>query len=377
MKTIQVLFLLLLLLPSGISGQTTARHSDVKTANLHIGLAGDSVHISFTLQAVGLASNYRIDVTPILYNGTHQAALTPVRISGVKSLLSQQRKVLFGKHTTTLPTAQHPTISATDTLTYMGTLAWEPWMESLSLRMENRLTGCCSTVILPSAPVAIDVPLCLPTVVQAKEPEPLCEPTAPRLSAVQQLAARETFIRPIEAYAADRQDENYYRDKSALRIYFHQGSSLIDSGYSNNEAVLKRFTHALQVLATDSSVHIVRIVIVGYASVEGTYQHNKELARHRALSLQEFAMKCGVPLAKFRIVNMGEGWDELRDLVEQSTLEDRNEVLRIIDTVPVMKGRKQKLMELRSGNPYRWMMQHLFPLQRNAGYIKVYYDHEQ
>ena len=72
-------------------------------------------------------------------------------------------------------------------------------------------------------------------------------------------------------------------------------------------------------------------------------------------------------------MNGGEGWDELRYLVEGSEMSGKEEILQIIDKVPILKGRELRLMKLDRGVPYRYMREHFFPKLRRAGYIKVYY----
>lgn len=52
----------------------------------------------------------------------------------------------------------------------------------------------------------------------------------------------------------------------------------------------------------------------------------------------------------------------------------KDEVLEIINTVPVMRGREKRLMDLKWGHPYNYMMDHFFPKLRNAGYIRIFYE---
>ena len=44
-----------------------------------------------------------------------------------------------------------------------------------------------------------------------------------------------------------------------------------------------------------------------------------------------------------------------------------------MDSVPIMKGREERLQRLKRGVPYRFLKEHFFPQLRRAGYIKVYY----
>ena len=369
MKTNIFSFLILLLFLS--SGAVHARNAGLHVIETHIRLAGDSVHVRLVLHASGLPSNYRMDLTPVICKGAQAALLPAARICGSRNLRSQERKELFGQ---TSGGNVPLTAMSSDTLFYEASLPYEPWMSHASLRIDNLLSGCCSSILLAPALAAADLALVLPEEPQAEEPVVLPEPVIV-LSPTERLAQTEGFIRPATRYEADRQAAGYFRDPDALRVFFRQGRTVIDTTYLDNASTLTRLDRALRVMQADSAVRITRLVVVGYASIEGALQRNTYLAGERADRLMEFAVKRGLSARDIETVNMSEGWDELRDMVENSAgVPGRDEILRIIDTVPVLKGREKQLMNLRGGIPYRWMLKHFFPRQRNAGYVKIYFE---
>lgn len=352
------------------SGQVHARKANIRIIGSHIYFADDSVHVRLVLKAIELSSNYRMDLTPAIRKGAEEVLLPVVRIAGNRNRRSQERRELLSR---TAPDDAPLAIQASDTLFYEATLPYEPWMNHASLHVNNRLSGCCSSVMLSPVLVTGDLALVIP------ESEPNSEPEAPVavpvLSPARLLAQEEGFVRPAEMYEADKQTANYYCDPNALRVFFRQGCAEIDTAFKDNTATLNRLSRVLRVMTQDSAVHITRLVIVGYASIEGTLQYNIYLAGKRANTLREYTIARSVPESNVEIINMGEGWDELRDMVaHQDNVPYREEILRIIDTVPVLKGREKQLMELRRGVPYRWMLEHLFPNQRNAGYVKIYFE---
>lgn len=356
------------------SGQVHARKADIRIIDSHIYFADDSVHVQLVLKAIELSSNYRMDLTPAIRKGAEEVLLPVVRIAGNRNRRSQERRELLSR---TAPADAPLAIQASDTLFYEATLPYEPWMNHASLHVNNRLSGCCSSVMLSPVLVTGDLALVIPESEPNSEPEdPVAIPDpVPVLSPTRLLAQEEGFVRPAEMYEADKQTANYYCDPNALRVFFRQGCAEIDTAFKDNTATLNRLSRVLRVMTQDSAVHITRLVIVGYASIEGTLQYNTYLAGKRANTLREYTIARGVPESNVEIINMGEGWDELRDMVaRQDNVPYREEILRIIDTVPVLKGREKQLMELRRGVPYRWMLEHLFPNQRNAGYVKIYFE---
>ena len=392
---VKIVFILLsisslLLLP----GSGHAQKAALQAEQFSVRLAGDSVHVSFVLHAQHLGSDYRMDLVPVVYNGAHCVSLPCVRLAGKRNLRLQRRERLFpyrrlfsGKRKTTAQqedladTNIFPVSPAVDSLLYTVALPYREWMSVLSLRVDGTLTGCCSSQTMPSLQVAAGIPLCGP---QEEIPMIVEIPALPALqkeekaslilSPARELALHETFLRPAEDYFADKRAGLYHRDKAGLRIYFRRGRHDIDTAYMDNGATLRRLKHALNVVRADSSVRLSALLVAGYTSIEGSVALNNRLAGARANALKAFAVSLGIAPTEVETLNMGEDWDTLRDLASQSdSLPFRQEVLRIIDTVPVLKGREKRLMDLRGGVPYRWMMKHLFPLQRNAGYIRLYY----
>lgn len=362
------------------SGAAHARKVDIQIIDSHTRLAGDSVHVRLVLKASGLPSNYRIDLTPAIRKGTEEVLLPTVRISGNRNRRSQERRELLSR---TASSSAPLAVPASDTLFYEAVLPYELWMNHASLHVDNRLSGCCGSMMLSPVLVDGDLALARPEPETIQETKPTPEPKelvvvpvpVPVLSPTGLLAREEGFVRPAKMYESDKRAANYFRDPDALRVFFRQGSTVIDTAFKDNTATLNRLSRALHVMTQDSTIHITHLVIVGYASIEGSLQHNIYLAGGRADMLRKYAVARGVPEPSVEIINMGEGWDELRDMVARGDdVPYREEVLRIIDTVPVLKGREKRLMELRRGIPYCWMLEHLFPGQRNAGYVKIYFE---
>ena len=69
----------------------------------------------------------------------------------------------------------------------------------------------------------------------------------------------------------------------------------------------------------------------------------------------------GLPAGKVTAEGKGEDWEGLREAVGRSDMKAKDEVLDIIDTYDIFDGREKLLMDLRGGNPYRYMLEHIFP----------------
>ena len=122
------------------------------------------------------------------------------------------------------------------------------------------------------------------------------------------------------------------------------------------------------------SVKVNRLDIIGYASPEGTLEVNKRLSEGRAMALRNYlATQYDFPKNQYHIQFGGENWDGLVKALATVEMDYKAEVMEIITNIPIEKGRETKLMQLRGGVPYRFMLKHIFPGLRVA-ICKVSYD---
>ena len=89
----------------------------------------------------------------------------------------------------------------------------------------------------------------------------------------------------------------------------------------------------------------------------------------------------GIPLSSLKRQAAGILWDELRAQVAASEMPYRDEVLDVLDNTPVwifdarnrvVGGRKKRLMDLRGGEPYRYMLRKFFPDLRSSVVVTLY-----
>lgn len=116
-----------------------------------------------------------------------------------------------------------------------------------------------------------------------------------------------------------------------------------------------------------NSREIKEISIIGYASPEGEYTQNENLAKQRAENLKRYI--CRVHNISPLDIHTGwvaENWQGLSCLLLQSQKPYREEVLKLIEQYGIFCGREKRLMAYKSGVPYKEMLQEWFPLLRYA-----------
>lgn len=127
----------------------------------------------------------------------------------------------------------------------------------------------------------------------------------------------------------------------------------------------------------DSTARLNYIDIVAYASPEGPYTLNRKLARKRAENISAY-LRGNMPFLSGSLFNVqpkGIDWNGLAAMVENSDMRYRSEVLNILRNIPettyrngkLVDSRLKRLMDLRGGRPYNYMLEHFFPELRSAG----------
>lgn len=184
------------------------------------------------------------------------------------------------------------------------------------------------------------------------------------------------FLLPV---AASAQSDNTITtaDTIGVKVYFRQGHSKLQPAFRDNGIRLDEFMRRVSEMHGDSTARLNSIDIVAYASPEGPYTLNKKLARKRAENISAY-LRGNMPFLSGSLFNVqpkGIDWNGLAAMVEASDMRYRSEVLNILRNIPettyrngrLVDSRLKRLMDLRGGRPYNYMLTHFFPELRAAG----------
>lgn len=177
-----------------------------------------------------------------------------------------------------------------------------------------------------------------------------------------------------------------------VKIYFDHDSHAINLDLRQNRESLLRFTNLFDKINSDTLLTISKIEVNSYASPEGGRVYNEKLTKNRSESIYNYLItKLEVPQALIEKKHSGTNWDKLQELVEGSDMEYKDEVLYILKNVPeetwrrvnptdrwqtMVDSRNKHLMELRWGNPYRYMFANIYPELRNGSVVTIYFEEE-
>ncbi len=171
----------------------------------------------------------------------------------------------------------------------------------------------------------------------------------------------------------------------SVKVYFQIGRWQYDPALEGNKSSMEKFIDRVRTASADQNLE--RIIIRSYASPDGADRVNKLLSQKRGASIAALIEKStGVDSKYIETIAEGEAWDELRRAVEANPdVPSRGAILDIIDSTPisvldargnVVSSRKKKLMDLRGGRPWQWMLANIFPKLRNSLSVSILLKHD-
>lgn len=152
-----------------------------------------------------------------------------------------------------------------------------------------------------------------------------------------------------------------------FEVYFHQGSSAIDTEHMDNARVLDRLG-AILLSSTfiDGSGYLD---IRSSASVEGGNIYNYNLAHQRLIAMRDFLVTKYPDIESYRIRMCGviDTWQGLRELVgSDMAIPNRDIVLDILNRDLSTADRQRLLKAIDSGRSWQYIHTHYMPYLRRA-----------
>ncbi|MEG2533867.1 MAG: hypothetical protein RSB04_12745, partial [Gordonibacter sp.] len=379
--------------------------TDVRYDNVQVARQGDWVEVSFKAfvgsRCIGGKGQFLF--TPVLYNDKCTLPLPAIAVFSRHADWMEYREELSKRHRPTDTRADTPSTVPTPIafrsgnngrVSYRATVAWQPELTDVSLHIEPVLQSSRKrhyrfpAVRISNKLFLRSAPRCEPPKDESPKEEAgkaSASKTAAGSSAADSLSKHYPFLLPLAGLqqaqlfdpamplrmgkgAMGRQQDAVEQfiasnEPGSLRIHFARSSSGIDRYYKENNASLVCLISVLRHIERSADARIARIVVAGFSSPEGPLIENDRLAWERADAVREFIVtNTNVRFGQISLYNGSEDWRGLRELVEQcAEMESRYDVLRIIDTVPILGGREKQLMDLAGGMPYRYMKRYLFP----------------
>ena len=170
-------------------------------------------------------------------------------------------------------------------------------------------------------------------------------------------------------------DNTQWREE--MRIRYRVAKTYIDKAYMGNEATLQRIVEWVEERQRDTMVKIVTVEFCGACSPEGSVPFNHYLSSTRLTRLENYVRKrIDIPEEIITRSDHYIAWEELVQMVEESDLENKQEILAILRSENTSKGdqldsRIGQLKAMDNGKTWRVIFDRYFADLRNAYMVIV------
>lgn len=299
-----------------------------------------------------IPSNRKEIIMPYIYNGKDTVWLETVEVYGKNRYKREkQENHLDGNKGWDLGEGQ---IHKGEAYNYRDTAPLKRWMAPVKLGIRREIVGCACEENLADENIA--------SATLFEEP-----PVEPRRI-------------PKDFAVADATKEwDFGQDE--LEIIFKVSKTEIDSTVFNNEVTFGKILAAVDKIYSNPKFRVDKIEIAGYASPEGRQSFNKWLGENRAKALIDYIIESrpqyNLTQDHFRLRNGEENWAGLRRHLLASSIEEKAQVVEIMDMDLPDEEKKLKIKAIDKGKVWKKMLEEVYPHLRCARYLAVYYESAQ
>ena len=333
-----------------VLGSAMTLGAQSKITNDKIEQNGDYVKVTFEVATEdnSIPKNRKEVILPYLYNGKDTLYLDPIEVYGKNRFKRERQEYhIAGDKDWELGDNQ---IMKGDVYQYAAQTNLKRWMKPAQLGIRRQMVGCA------------------------------CE-NEMQDEMLGQFAFQEPELpaRRIPVPALVDVSKQWAIGDDEMEIIFKVSKIEIDSSVFNNEITFGKILAAVDKIYSDPDFKVEKIQVAGYASPEGRQPFNNWLGENRAKALIDYIIRnrpqYGLTRNHFEMVNGDENWAGLRRLLKESGIEEKDEVISIIDdTTLTGEARKSKIKAMDGGNVWKKMLEQIYPHLRSARYLAVYYD---
>lgn len=219
--------------------------------NTKIRKVDQNVEVSFDVTVDKLKPNYKVVISPVLYNGTNRQALDETVVTGKRRSLYETRNRETADKGTAIARKELPA-----TIRYRAIVPYRDWMSSVSLAVGQTVTGCCSEETRADRILAADKLLYYEI-----DPAFGTVPLEYQLTELEKYSLENPFLHPVEDYP-NRYDILFNeRDKGTSVVQFKVGSHMIDMNIPGNKELLNAVGKAFRLILDDPNASLKQIVI--------------------------------------------------------------------------------------------------------------------
>lgn len=336
--------IMLLLAGSLLAGVAFAQENMLRVENRLVERSGDYLLVDLTLNLsdIEIKSNRSVTYTPVIERGDSLVKLPSLIVNG------RNRQIMYERTGRNLADdgefAVRRRNGTEQRFDYHARLPYSRWMAKSELNIVADECGCGWDAVGSDKSSLFPIRL-------------------------------EQTPRPMMAYVApDAEVKNRSKEGSAF-LDFRVNRTEIDPDYRQNQRELAAIRETVESVRDDKYATITGISIKGFASPEGSYASNERLAKGRSEALLNYLKgRYDLQGVDTRVEYEAEDWAGLEERVERSALPSRDELLEVIrdNSISDPDRREQKLKGVDSGEPYRHLLNEIYPALRHSDYRVSY-----
>ena len=311
-------------------------NDELTLSNVSLWQQGNSLYVgmTFDMSKLTIGSTRSLSLIPLLTDGQHNVPLQEIIVNGKRREKAYIRGLAITKQE---PTALIVPYNKRETFNYTQIIPYKPWMSNASLQLVENLCGCDNYQEMNAQElITNDV-----------------STEAKRLSAMSPFVA---YIQPTVEVVKNR-SEQY-----EAHLDFPVNKSVILTDFMNNHTELVNIHSMFDKIQNDKNLTIKGIGIEGFASPEGPLAFNEQLSKKRAEALKDYLVKNEKVSSKlYKVTFGGENWDGLVKALKSSSMKDKETFLNIIKNTTDDAQRKQEIMRVGGGAPYRSILKEIYP----------------
>ena len=265
-----------------------------------------------------LESNNVATLTPFLEANGKTKVLSSIVVYGRKRDIVNQRNHKTPENTyTIIRRKQHQE----QKINYLVQMPFEAWMRNANMKLNIDLCGCCD----------------------------ILEENSGEL--ITQLNILPLKVKPSIAYITPKAEDIKYRAvEGSAFLDFPVNKIIIYPEYRRNTSELAKIRATIDTVRNDKYTTLTGIKIHGYASPEGGYEYNMKLSEYTP-----------------------EDWKGFRKFVSASSIEKKEEVLRLIDDESINIDKKERdIANLVGPQTYQYILAECYPALRHSDYTVNY-----
>ena len=328
---------LMLLLSTEAHSERTTTNYGLIIDDIALQRTGNRMEVDFTIFIEGLKirPNRSLRITPYIMGSSEMMQLPAVVIDGRRRYIVHERWDLTTESADTYIRRHNRKEQIID---YQTDVEYEQWMGDSELILREEWISCHDKTLAEA-----DIPV-------ATYIDP-SKKAADALAASKQ--AQKAYVMPAT--------QNDAQPAKTINIFFPVNRSTINGSFMDNNTLITQLGEAVK------SDNIKTIHLMGYASPEGGYLFNTNLAMHRAEAVHKHLAASNLsPDIDITTEDAPIDWQELKQWLTESTIDHSHDIVAIIDNADIKPADKNKVIRERYPIVYEFMLNNWYPKLRKT-----------